>query len=137
MQNYTDMFRLDGRVAVVTGAGFGLGRAFALGLAAFGATVVCADRDMPNAEETVGLARQSHGKAAAAHVDVAEEASVDAFWDKLKADHGGLDILINNAGVFNMGGEGGITLGPLQAAEGRAPSSVAVGSTLWKEGRGT
>ena len=102
MQNYTDMFRLDGRVAVVTGAGFGLGRAFALGLAAFGATVVCADRDMPNAEETVGLARQSHGKAEAAHVDVAEEASVDAFWDKLKADHGGLDILINNAGVTSL-----------------------------------
>jgi NAD(P)-dependent dehydrogenase (short-subunit alcohol dehydrogenase family) len=102
MQNYTDMFRLDGRVAVVTGAGFGFGRAFALGLAAFGATVVCADRDMPNAEETVGLARQSHGKAAAAHVDIAEETSVDAFWDRLRAEHGGLDILINNAGVTSL-----------------------------------
>jgi NAD(P)-dependent dehydrogenase (short-subunit alcohol dehydrogenase family) len=102
MQNYTDMFRMDGRVAVVTGAGFGLGRAFALGLAAFGATVICADRDLPNAEETAGLAKQSHGKAVAAHVDVALDASVDEFWKKVETDHGGLDILINNAGVTSV-----------------------------------
>jgi NAD(P)-dependent dehydrogenase (short-subunit alcohol dehydrogenase family) len=68
---FDNLFRLDGKVAVVTGAGNGLGRSFSLGLAAFGATVVCADRDLAGADETASLAKQSRG----------------------------IDILVNNAGI--------------------------------------
>ena len=96
---FDNLFRLDGKVAVVTGAGNGLGRSFALGFAAFGATVICADRNLDGADETASLAKQSRGKAEAAHVDVADEASVDEMWKTIADDHGRIDILINNAGI--------------------------------------
>ena len=94
-----DMFRMDGKIAVVTGAGNGIGRSFALGLAAFGATVVCADRDLPGADETASLIKQSQGQAAPVEVDVAQGASVAAMWDFVEAEFGRADILINNAGI--------------------------------------
>jgi gluconate 5-dehydrogenase len=96
---FENLFRLDGKVAVVTGAGNGLGRSFALGLAAFGATVICADRNLAGADETASLAKQSRGRAEPAHVDVADEASVDRFWQTFEADYRRPDILINNAGI--------------------------------------
>jgi len=96
---FENLFRLDGKVAVVTGAGNGLGRSFALGLSAFGATVVCADKNLEGADETASLAKQSRGKAEAAHVDVADEASVDAMWKTVAETYGRIDILINNAGI--------------------------------------
>jgi NAD(P)-dependent dehydrogenase (short-subunit alcohol dehydrogenase family) len=96
---FENLFRLDRKTAVVTGAGNGLGRSFALGLAAFGATVICADKNMAGADETASLAKQSRGKAEAAHVDVTDEASVEDFWKRFAADHPRLDILVNNAGI--------------------------------------
>ena len=72
---FDNLFRLDGKVAVVTGAGNGLGRSFALGLAAFGATVVCADRNLEGAEETASLAKQSRLAADSLHNDVADGTS--------------------------------------------------------------
>ncbi|HEX3974318.1 MAG TPA: SDR family NAD(P)-dependent oxidoreductase [Stellaceae bacterium] len=101
---FENLFRLDGKVAVVTGAGNGLGRSFALGLAAFGAHVICADRNLDGAEETASLAKQSRLQAEARHNDVADEASVDALWDDLKARYGRVDILINNAGIATASG---------------------------------
>ncbi len=77
---YDNLFRLDRKVAVVTGAGNGLGRAFSLGLAAYGATVICADRNLEGADETASLAKQSRGVAESIHADVADEASVDDMW---------------------------------------------------------
>ncbi len=96
---FENLFRLDGKVAVVTGAANGLGRSFALGLSAFGATVICADRNLDGADETASLAKQSRGKAEPALVDVADETSVDAMWTKIAESHGRIDILINNAGI--------------------------------------
>src|SRR5215203_6011313 len=96
---FENLFRLDGKVAVVTGAGNGLGRSFALGLAAFGATVICADKNLAGADETASLAKQSRGKAEALPVDVTDEASVNDLWKRIAADFPRIDILINNAGI--------------------------------------
>ena len=96
---FDNLFRLDGKIAVVTGAGNGLGRSFSLGLAAFGATVVCADRNLAGADETASLAKQSRGKAEPAHVDVADEKSVDRLWQEIEATYDRVDVLVNNAGI--------------------------------------
>ena len=101
---FDNLFRLDKKLAVVTGAGNGLGRSFALGLAAFGANVICADRNLEGAEETAGLAKQSRLAAEAMHNDVADEVSVDALWGKIKERYGRVDILVNNAGIATASG---------------------------------
>lgn len=90
-------FSLHGRTAVVTGAAGGLGRAFALALAAAGAAVACLDREEAGLDETVALIG-SDGCAVTA--DVADEDAVAAAAEAVAAWRGGrLDILVNNAGL--------------------------------------
>lgn len=96
---FENMFRMDGQVAVVTGAAFGIGRSFAIGLAEYGAHVVCLDRDRERLDETVGLIRQSRNSAEAIVGDVGDEKSVAANWAEIAAHHKRVDILINNAGI--------------------------------------
>jgi 3-oxoacyl-[acyl-carrier protein] reductase len=93
----TDPFRLDGRSAIVTGAGSGIGQAIALRLAGAGATVVCADIVAELADETVEKIRADGGSARAAVVDVSKQDQVD----DLVASVGDLDVMCNNAGIIN------------------------------------
>lgn len=90
--------RLDGRVAVISGAGSGLGRAYALRLAAEGAQVCVAD--VADASETVAAIESSGGKAWAGRCDVTFADSVTGFAAEVIRRHGRCDILVNNAGIY-------------------------------------
>ncbi|HZT50568.1 MAG TPA: SDR family NAD(P)-dependent oxidoreductase [Stellaceae bacterium] len=95
-------FDLGGKVALVTGAGSGLGRAFAHGLAAAGARVVCVDRNRGWAEETAAGVRPGANDAVAIEADVADAASVTAMAARAGEACGRIDILVNNAGIATV-----------------------------------
>lgn len=91
------MRRLDDKVAIITGAAGGIGRATALTMAAEGARVLVADLDSDRAGTVVDEIREAGGKAVSCWVDVADEAAVQEMVHLAVREFGGLDILHNNA----------------------------------------
>jgi NAD(P)-dependent dehydrogenase (short-subunit alcohol dehydrogenase family) len=90
---------IEGRVALVTGAGSGIGRAAALRLAREGARIVAVDRDAGTAAETARMIKEAGGDATPVRADVSADADLHAMFEAAERAYGGLDILYNNAGI--------------------------------------
>ena len=105
-----DRFRLDGRVALVTGGTKGLGKSMAQGVAEAGADVVIVSRHADQAEEVAGEIAQATGRRGRGYgCDVTQQAQTEQLVAKVLEEFGQLDILINNAGINTRGPIDGLT----------------------------
>jgi 3-oxoacyl-[acyl-carrier protein] reductase len=98
-----ESFRVDGKIAVVTGAGSGIGRASALALGGAGATVVCADIRSDTAQATAEEITARGGTAEGAGLDVSVRAEVDALAQRVATERGGIHVWCNIAGIMVEG----------------------------------
>lgn len=96
-----DLFKIDGKVAIVTGGSRGLGKAMAKGLADAGVEVVIAD--VLDSSETVEEIKKMGKKATGLKVDVSNKKEVDEMVDKVIEEFGRIDFLVNNAGILRTG----------------------------------
>ncbi len=95
MYNYEAMFRVDGKTALVVGAGSGIGEASAQCLAAFGAKVICADINQAAAEQTANTISENGGQAQAITIDMRSESAISALFKQLDP----IDILISTPSI--------------------------------------
>jgi NAD(P)-dependent dehydrogenase (short-subunit alcohol dehydrogenase family) len=98
------MGRLDGKVAVITGAASGIGRGSALCLAKEGAAVVAADLNSQGGEQVIGEIAAAGGRAVFHHTDVTNEPDIKAVVERAVSEYGRLDIMFNNAGLLGAVG---------------------------------
>ena len=98
-KHISPIFGLNGKVAMVTGGGSGLGREFCDILAEFGADVVCADLYKDRAEETCEMIKKHGHRTLVLEVDVSKYHQVQAMFTEIEATFGRLDVLVNNAGI--------------------------------------
>src|SRR5690349_7578508 len=94
-----DVRMLKGKIAVVTGAGSGLGEAIAIGFAKSGATVVLADVDVGGAERALGEIKQAGGQGQVVKTDVSKPDAARLLVERTVQAYGRLDIAVNNAGI--------------------------------------
>lgn len=99
------MLRFHGKVAVVTGAGSGIGAATALRLAAEGAAVVVSDINMASATQVAAEIQRAGGRATAVRTDVSLEREVSDLVDFTVSTYGSLDVMVNNAGIGETAGD--------------------------------
>ena len=99
-----DMFSLEGKVALVTGASSGLGVAFARGLARAGATVVVSARRQERLDTTAEMLRSFGGKASAYAADITDDEQFESVFERVVGEYGRLDVLVNNAGYTDRSG---------------------------------
>src|SRR5262245_33076480 len=97
------MFELNGRVALVTGAGTGLGQAIACGLAEAGARVAITARTPEKAKDTAGKVQQRGGEASVFQLDVTRRSDIERVFQQVATQWGSLDILVNSAGIAKKG----------------------------------
>ncbi|MDF1593584.1 MAG: 3-oxoacyl-ACP reductase FabG [Desulfobacterales bacterium] len=95
-----EILRLKDKVAIVTGGGYGIGRAYAMGMAAEGAKVVIADINLDAARKAAADIQTAGGEALPLKIDVSSEKSTLEMAEKTKEHFGRIDILINNAAIF-------------------------------------
>lgn len=143
------MGKLQGKVAVVTGASKGIGAAIARALGAEGTSVIVSyGADREGAERTVRAIEASGAKARAVQADVAKEADVKRLFAATKETFGRLDVLVNNAGIYRFGPVEGVTveefhkqfdtnvLGPILAVREALPLFGAEGGSIINVGTG-
>jgi 2-dehydro-3-deoxy-D-gluconate 5-dehydrogenase len=104
MSNPSSPFSLDGRVAVVTGGNRGIGRCIALGMARAGAAVAILARDEAKNNQVLAELQAIGVPAMAAQLDVTDRAALADAMDKVEREVGGVDVLVNNAGVAVVSG---------------------------------
>jgi len=95
----TEAYRVDGKVAIVTGAGRGIGKAIALALAEAGADITVVARTKEQVEQTAEDIRKLGRKAVAISTDVSQEDQVNKVVEQTISHFGKIDILVNNAGI--------------------------------------
>ena len=105
---------LDGKTAIITGGGQGIGRAYSLAFAQEGANVVVADLDGANAEAVAGEIAAAGGSAISVQADVGDPASVEGMAAAAREAFGGTDVLLNNAAIFTRLGRCGFEDIPLE-----------------------
>ena len=103
-----DLFRLDNKVALVSGGSRGIGEAIAHGLAEQGAQVIVSSRKLEACEEVAAAIRENGGQAVAMECHAGDLEAIDALFAAIGEQFGGLDILINNGGTNPYFGPVGI-----------------------------